>query len=68
MRRLAIDHFNRSNTQRPDIGLEVVSSLLDNFRSHPEGCADKGIALRLDIDQLRRDTEVGQLHFSGIRE
>lgn len=68
MRRLAINHLNCRNTQRPNISLEIVSSLLDNFRSHPEGGADKGIALRLDINQLRRDTKVGQFHFSGIRE
>lgn len=68
MRWLAVDHFDRRDTEGPDIRLEVVASLLDHFRRHPEWRSNESIALRLDVDQLGRHAEVRQLHLPGIRE
>ena len=60
--------LHRSDTERPDIGMEVVARLLNNLGSHPEGCADKGQALTLDVGELCRDTEIGDLDSSIFAE
>ena len=44
-RRLALGHFNSSNTQRPDVCASIVARLANNLGRHPERRADKGVAL-----------------------
>lgn len=68
MRRLRVDHLDSSNTQRPDIRLVVIASLLDYLGRHPEWCTDECIPLRFDVDQLRCDAEIRQFYLSDIRK
>lgn len=68
VRRLAVDHLHCRDAERPDVGLEVVSGLLDDLRRHPEGRSDKGIALRLDVGELGGDSEIGQFDLSTRRQ
>lgn len=62
----SVNHLNCCDTQRPDVCLEIISSLLDYFRRHPERGSDECIALRLDVDELGSDTKVSQLHFASL--
>lgn len=58
--RLAVDHLDRSDSERPDVRLEVVSSLLDDFRRHPKRRADECVSLGLDVGELRCNSEIRQ--------
>lgn len=65
-RRLSVGHLHGSDSQRPNVGFEAVSILLNDFRRHPEWSSNKGIALRLDICELRSNSEVCKLDLSGF--
>jgi hypothetical protein len=68
VRGFSIGHLHGRDTQRPDVSLEVISSLLDHLGRHPERGPDKSVALRFDVGQLRCDPKVGQLDFAGLGE
>lgn len=61
-----IGHFHRRDAQRPNISLETVAILLNDFWGHPKGRSDKGVPLRLDIGQLRSDTEVSEFDLASL--
>ena len=42
--------------------LVIISTLLNHFRGHPEGCAHKGRLLRHRVRELTGNTKVGKLH------
>ena len=65
-RRLSVGHLHGSDSQRPNVGFEAVSILLNDFRSHPKWGPDKRIALRLDICELRSNSKVCKLDLSGF--
>lgn len=67
-RRLSIRELHGSDAQGPDIGLEAVPILLDDFGGHPEWRADECVALRLDVGQLGRNAKVGQLDLASLRK
>lgn len=46
----------------------VVGNFLDDFRSHPEGSADYGVALGEGRVELGRHAKVGELGFSFFGE
>jgi hypothetical protein len=60
--------FDGSDTQRPDVGAEVVARLLYNLGRHPERCTDECHALRLDVGKLGGDSEVSELDLALVRE
>jgi len=60
--------FHCRYAQRPNIGFEVVASLLDNLRCHPEWCSNKSVAERFDVSQLSSNTKVCQLDLSRLRK
>ena len=60
--------FNGSDTQRPNVGSEVVACLLYNLGRHPEGRTDERHTLRLDVGELRGDTEVSELDSALVCE
>lgn len=64
----SINHLHRRDTERPDVRLEVISSLLDNLWRHPEGRTDECVPLRFDIGELCRDSEVCQFNLASMRE
>jgi hypothetical protein len=43
VRRLAHGELNQRDAQAPDVGLEVVAGLLNDFGRHPVGSADEGV-------------------------
>lgn len=45
VRRLSMYELHCGDTERPDVGLEVIPGLLDDLRRHPERGADKGVPL-----------------------
>lgn len=58
--RLALGQLYSRDTQAPDIGLVVITALLDDLRGHPVRRADKRIFLRGQrTRQLSRNTKVG---------
>lgn len=68
MGRLAVDHFNGSNAQRPNVGLIIVPGLLDDLRGHPERRADESVALGFDVGQLGRNPKIRQLDLPRMRQ
>lgn len=67
MGRLSVCHFQSSDTQRPNICLKIVASLLDYFWRHPERGTDECVALRFDVGELGSYAKVSQLDFSRLR-
>jgi hypothetical protein len=65
---LAIGQLHSCDSQRPDVSLEAVAILLDDFGCHPEWGANKGVPLTLDIGELSSDSEVSQLDLAAFRE
>lgn len=68
MWRCALCQFHSGDAEGPDVGPEVITSLLDDLGGHPEGCTDKGHALRFDICELCGDTEVGEFDLALVCE
>lgn len=68
IRWLPVEHLHCRDTKRPDVCLEVISSLLDNLRRHPERRPDECVPLRFDISELCGDSEIRQFDLSGMRE
>lgn len=62
--RLAHGQLDGSNTQAPDISLEIVATLLDDFWTHPVGCAYKGVLFGHGGSELTRDTKVSEFDVS----
>lgn len=58
---LAHCQLNGSDAQTPDICLEIVAALLNDFRAHPVRCANEGVLLGHCGRQLARDAKVGEL-------
>ena len=52
----------------PEIGLGVVSELLDDLGSHPEGRSDDGVPLGHGVCQLAGDAEIRELGVPGVVE
>jgi hypothetical protein len=67
-RRLSIRQLHGGDTQGPDVRLEAVPILLDDFGGHPEWRTNECVALRLDVGQLGRNAKVGQLDFASLRK
>lgn len=63
-----MDQLNRSDSQRPYVRLEVITSLLYNLRSHPKWCTNKRIPLRFDIRKLRGNSKVCKLDLARSRQ
>lgn len=59
IRRLGFDHLDGHDAERPHVNFAVVLLLLDDFRSHPVGCADHGRALRFLVGEFSAEAEVG---------
>lgn len=60
-RRLSHRHLYRRDAETPDIGLGVVTALLDDFGRHPVGRSYKGVLLGHGRGELTRDSEIGEL-------
>lgn len=43
--RFAIRQLERGDAEGPDVGLVIVTGLLDDFRCHPERCSHESILL-----------------------
>lgn len=63
---LAIGHFHCCDGQGPDVGLEVVASLLDDLRRHPERSADEGVTLGFYVGELGGNTEICELDLARL--
>lgn len=58
VRRLALDHLDGHDAQRPYVDLRAVLLLLNDFRSHPVGCADHGGSLGALLGEFGAEAEV----------
>ena len=55
--------------REPDVSFVIIARLLDDFRGHPEGCADEGVLLGHCGGELAGDAEVCKLDLSvGAQE
>eukprot|EP00047_Mylnosiga_fluctuans_P001701 m.221524 g.221524 ORF g.221524 m.221524 type:complete len:498 (+) comp10604_c0_seq1:1523-3016(+) len=61
VRRLALDHLDRHDAQRPDVDLRAVLLPRDDLGGHPVRRAHHGGPLRRLRRQLRAEPEVGEL-------
>lgn len=59
VRRLALDHLDGHDTQRPDVNLSAVLLASDNLGGHPVGGTYHGRALVVAFVDLRAETEIG---------
>jgi hypothetical protein len=65
-RRFALRHLDSSDTERPDIGLEIVALLLgDDLWRHPEGRADNRVSLGELLIELNGDAKIAELHIAS---
>lgn len=64
VRRFTHGQLNGGDTEAPDVCLEVVTALLDDFWAHPVGCANERVFLCHCGGQLAGHAKVGQLHIS----
>lgn len=57
--RLAFDHLNGHDAERPDVYFTAVFFARDNFGRHPVGCADHGCAFVVRFIDLGAESEIG---------
>lgn len=62
--RFRLNHFNRHNTQRPNIYLVAVLLLLNNLGRHPVRCSHHGRTLVARLGQLGAETKIGYASIS----
>lgn len=68
VRRFAHRKLDGCNSQTPNVGLEIVAALLDDFWTHPVRCADKSVLLGHGRCELAGNTKVGKLDVASCRE
>ncbi len=59
--RCASEHFINYASDAPPVNSESVPLSVDNLRSQVFGCATEGFRVRIRLDILLRQTEIGQL-------
>lgn len=64
---LRLDHFDRHDTQRPDVDLGTILFLLNHFGSHPVWRTDHGSTLRLGFGELSTETEIRYFRLAQVR-